>query len=64
MAMARSRRVAVSDDRGADDIAVKGAGLPLPHMVDHGWRKVAQAAGSQPTGPGEAPGGGGHKGAE
>jgi hypothetical protein len=55
-AMARARRAVVSDNRGAD--------LPSPHMVDHGWRKDAQAAGSHPTGTGKALGGGGHRGAE
>jgi hypothetical protein len=34
-----------------------------PHMVDHEW-KDAQVVGSQPTGLGETPGGGVHRGAE
>ncbi|KAG0513431.1 hypothetical protein BDA96_10G101800, partial [Sorghum bicolor] len=55
-AMARTRRAVVSDNRGAD--------LPSSHMVDHGWRKDAQAAGSHPTGTGKALEGGGHRGAE
>ena len=53
-----------ADGRGPVPRSVPALEASAPHMVDHGWWKDAQAAGSQPTGPSETPVGGVHRGAE